>query len=168
MGTVLEVDGFTDADDAELDPIEIPVPYRNGDGAPKVETLWARPRIPLGFLLQIEAGDPRGIGLITGALLKDDHELDGEGDPVAGTSSAERWEALTLDPDREIPGTAVRSILRGLYVEYSQRRNPTGAPERPTNGSAPSSGRSSRTGRSSTAGRRGKGSTSSPSRQTSG
>lgn len=168
MGTVIEVDGFTDADDAELDPIEIPVPWRDGDRKLHTETLWARPRIPLGFLLQIEAADPRGIGLLATALLKDDHERDKDDEPVAGTSSAERWEALTLDPEREIPGQAVRNILRGLYVEYTNRRNPAGAPKRPTNSSGPSSGRSSQTGRSSTAARRGKASTSSPSRQMSG
>lgn len=167
MGALIEVDGFTDADDIEFDPIEIRVPWRNGDGKVQTETLWARPRIPFGVLMQIEVGDRRGSNaLIDLALLKDDQDVV-DGEPVEGTSSKERWEALTTDPDREIPGKAITGVLQGLFNEYNNRRAPTGAPARPTNSSGPSSGRQSRTGRSSTAGRRGKASTSARSMPTS-
>lgn len=161
MGALIEVDDFTDADDLELEPIKITVPFRDAAGKKGVEDLWARPRIPFGILFQIETADPAGAaGLISGALLKDDLFVDGHGDPEEGTSSYDRWQKLTLDPDREIPGKAITQILQGLYTEYSNRRNPTGAPARPTKQSGRSSGRQSRTGRSSTAARGGQASTS--------
>lgn len=153
---------LTDEDDDELDPVSFEIHWRDRTDKTKVgkETFACFPDVPFGVLLDVEGGAPSaGYALMMAALRDDDHKIT-KGEQVAGTSSLERYQALTHDRNRKLHPLAISEAMRDLLVEYSARRNPAVAAERPTPLSAPSSGRRSSTGRTSTAKRNGRVSTS--------
>lgn len=163
--------GFQDVDDFDdFEPVEFEVSWRLRADRKKggKETFACVDMIPVGMLADVEGGAPgAGYELLVNSILDTDHEVDKKtGEPIAGTSSLERYQALTHDPLKETPGAEIREILQALYVEYTARRSPRAAGVRPTTPSEPSAGRSSPTGLSSTAGRSRKASTSGRARRT--
>lgn len=163
--------GFTEADDQELEPVTFDVSWRSRtDRKSKgVETFTCVDRIATGVLLDVEGGKPSAAhDLIIDALLDDDHMLDKQNEPIPGTSSLERYQALTHDKTRETPAGEITATLQGLYNVYTQRRSPQAAATRPTTSSGQSVVQLPPTGRSSTGGPRKRASTSGRSRQSTG
>ena len=162
----LKITGFTDQDEQEFDPITFEIPWRGvDDDTDGIEEFEAYPRIPLGPLFSLEVGDGAAMAdMINMALRDDDGGPDDKADGV-DTSSRARWVTLINDPKRQVPGTIITQVLRGLYVEYTERRGPLAVQTRPTKPAERSSGSSSRTGRTSTAKRANAASTSEDSPQ---
>lgn len=167
MGALIASSDFTDTDDDEFEPVHFKLKWRlKADPSKRgEETFECHPDVPFGVLLDVEGGEPSaGFQLLMAALRSDDHKMV-KGEPTDGTSSAERFHALTHDRTKKLPALAIREAMRGLLVEYTNRRAPRAAAGRPTPLSGPSSGPRSSTGTTSRAKQRAKVSTSGRSAQ---
>lgn len=164
MGQTTLISGgdFTPDDDRDWPDFTIEIAWRARKGKTKgVEQFTASGEPHPGILFAVESGDPRAASnLLVAALLDDDGEAGDNGEQIPGTSSAERFNRLVFDRERQIPAAAIRKVLQGLYNEYVNRNRPSAAAEVPTGRPGQSSNGSSTTGRTSRARRNGRASTS--------